>query len=137
MNLFQLHTTALDPQVLGLLAPLLVLLLGLDVWAIIDLFQPDRVVKGGLKPLWLLVILLVNPWGALIYFWLGRDEAPSRDDTPPNAPAAPITPIQNPKSKIQNPYEAIRTAGLGKDFGAFRALDSLDLVVTGPGVFGF
>src|SRR5690349_7789727 len=103
MNLFQPHTTAFDPQVLGLLAPLLVLLLGLDVWAIIDLFQRDRVVKGGVKAVWLLLILLINPWGALIYFVIGRDETPSRDDAPPaTTPRDPLPatapPLQHPKS---------------------------------------
>src|SRR4051794_23708219 len=113
MSLFQPHTTAIDPQVLALLAPLLVLLLGLDVWAIIDLFQADRMVKGGLKPLWLLVILLVNPWGALIYFWLGRDEAPSRDDVTANTArdmrlAVTETPNPQPPTPNPQPYEAIR-----------------------------
>jgi ABC-2 type transport system ATP-binding protein len=139
MNMLQVNTGGIDPQVLLLLAPVLVLVVALELMAIIDLFRADRAVKGGNKVLWLLVILLANPWGALIYFWLGREEQASRDDpaaysAAPSAP--PPEPPAAPKQTVAR-YEAIRTEGLGKDFGTFRALDSLDLTVRGPGVFGF
>ena len=147
MYLFKPLSGSIDPQLLLLLAPLLVLLLGLELAAIIDLFRVDRAVKGGNKIMWLLIILLVSTWGALIYFWIGREEQAHGDENvlrlgpgqvvelarPPAAAATTPTP---PPPAVP-PYEAIRTAGLGKDFGSFRALAGLDLVVTGPGVFGF
>lgn len=54
------------------LLPLLFLLLGLTIWAIVDLLGADRVVAFGPKWLWLVVILLSSPIGPLIYFLFGR-----------------------------------------------------------------
>src|SRR5436309_1935022 len=117
----------IDTQVLLLLAPLLVLVVGLELVAIIDLLKADRVVKGGSKVLWLLIILLVNPWGALIYLLFGREDQAHQDAAPVGSSAAaeeeaPVPLVPGPVARS----EAIRIEGLGKDFGTFRALDSLD-----------
>jgi hypothetical protein len=40
----------------------------------VDLFKPDRRVRGGNKLVWLLVILLVSTLGWLIYLLAGREE---------------------------------------------------------------
>ena len=126
-------------QVLALLGPVVVLLLTLDVAALWDLAQRERRVVGGNKIGWLLLILLVHPWGTLIYFWLGRVEAVSdQAPTPPRSADAPITltPLHTRESSRATP-PTIRIEGLGKEFGRMRALEGLDLVVEGPGVFGF
>ena len=146
MSIFQSNGGEIDPQILLLLAPLLVLFVGLQLSAIIDLFRAGRAVKGGNKVVWLLVILLVNPWGVLLYFWLGREERPGRDEAGGSTErrmsnVESVLVLRNPPSGVpsgpRDPYEAIRIAGLGKDFGPFRALAGLDLTVQGPGVFGF
>jgi ABC-2 type transport system ATP-binding protein len=138
MQLFAVQTNQIDPQILLLLAPVLVLQIGLQIAALVDLMKPDRAVKGESKALWAILILLGNIWGVLLYFWLGREEGPARRDNAGTAPAAPAEAAPPRLARPAQPrYEAIRTEGLGKDFGRFRALDSLDLTVEGPGVFGF
>ena len=62
----------LTPQLLLLLVPLLLLQLGLLVFAIIDLLRDDRVVRGGNKGLWAVVIVFVNVIGPIIYLLVGR-----------------------------------------------------------------
>jgi glucose uptake protein GlcU len=64
----------LDTRLLLALAPLVLIDLGMVVYSIIDLYKPDRRVKGGNKLIWLLVILLVSTLGWLVYLLVGRDE---------------------------------------------------------------
>lgn len=61
-------------QVLALLAPVVVIQLGLMLAALLDLEPEDRRVRGGSKLLWALVIVLVNIIGPILYFTIGRDE---------------------------------------------------------------
>jgi Phospholipase_D-nuclease N-terminal len=71
-----MHTTSLDQiaPMLPFLIPLVLVSLGLEVFALIDLFHSDRRVKGGNKLIWALVILLVSTFGPLIYLFLGRED---------------------------------------------------------------
>jgi Phospholipase_D-nuclease N-terminal len=62
-------------QIVALLAPIVVIQLGLMVAALIDLEQPDRRVRGGSKLVWGLVIVFVNLLGPLVYFALAREDA--------------------------------------------------------------
>ncbi len=62
----------LTPQLLLLLVPLLLLQLGLLVFAVIDLLRDDRVVRGGNKGLWAVVIVFVNLIGPIAYLLFGR-----------------------------------------------------------------
>lgn len=64
----------LDTRLLLALAPLVLIDLGMVVYSIVDLYKPDRRVKGGNKLIWLLVILLVSTIGWLVYLLVGRDE---------------------------------------------------------------
>lgn len=64
----------LDTRLLLALAPLVLIDLGMVVYSIIDLYKPDRRVKGGNKLIWLLVILLVSTLGWIIYLLAGREE---------------------------------------------------------------
>jgi hypothetical protein len=58
---------------LPLLIPLLVVQLGLLVFALVDLLKPERVTRGP-KWVWVLVIVLVNLIGPIVYFAAGREE---------------------------------------------------------------
>ena len=62
-------------QTLLLLIPILVIQLGLLVFALRDLLNSERRVRGGNKVVWGLVIVLINLIGPLVYFLVGREEA--------------------------------------------------------------
>jgi hypothetical protein len=61
-------------QILALLAPIVVIQLGLMVVALHDLEQDDRRVRGGSKLVWALVIVFVNIVGPIIYLVGGRED---------------------------------------------------------------
>ena len=62
-------------QILALLAPIVIIQLGLMVVALHDLEQEDRHVRGGSKLVWALVIVFVNLIGPIIYLVAGREES--------------------------------------------------------------
>jgi len=62
-------------QVVALLAPIVIIQLGLMIAALIDLGQGERRVRGGNKLVWVAVIVFVNLIGPIVYFVAGRDEA--------------------------------------------------------------
>ena len=70
-----MHVTTIDSTLLLALIPLVLLDLGMVIFCIIDLYKPDRRVRGGNKLVWLLVILLVSTLGWIIYMLAGREEA--------------------------------------------------------------
>jgi hypothetical protein len=57
---------------LPFLIPILLLQLGLIVVALIDLFR--RPATNGPKGLWVIIIVLVNFIGPIVYFLVGRKE---------------------------------------------------------------
>jgi len=59
----------------AILIPILVIQLGLLVWALYDLTRPTRRVKGDSKVVWALVIIFINVIGPILYFLVGREEA--------------------------------------------------------------
>jgi len=59
---------------LPLLVPILVIQLGLLIWALYDLTRPGRRVKGDNKVVWALIIIFVNLIGPILYFLVGREE---------------------------------------------------------------
>ena len=71
-----MHTISLDQigPLLPFLIPVVLIDIGLEIFALIDLFQKDRRVKGGNKLIWALVILLISTFGPLIYLFLGRED---------------------------------------------------------------
>ncbi|HEV8193567.1 MAG TPA: PLD nuclease N-terminal domain-containing protein [Ktedonobacterales bacterium] len=71
-----MHTTSLDQIVpmLPFLIPVALVSLGLEIFALIDLFHSDRRVRGGNKLIWVLVIVLVGTFGPLIYLFAGRED---------------------------------------------------------------
>jgi glucose uptake protein GlcU len=63
-----------DPKLLLAVIPLILIDLGMVIYCVLDLYRPDRRVKGGNKLVWLLVILLVSTLGWVIYLLVGREE---------------------------------------------------------------
>jgi heme/copper-type cytochrome/quinol oxidase subunit 4 len=62
-------------QVIALIAPIVVIQLGLMLAALIDLERDERRVRGGSKLVWGLVIVFINVVGPILYFVAGREEA--------------------------------------------------------------
>ena len=62
-------------QILALLAPIVVIQLGLMIVALHDLESEERRVRGGSKLVWALVIVFVNVVGPIIYLVGGREDA--------------------------------------------------------------
>jgi len=62
-------------QILALLAPIVVIQLGLMIAALYDLEKEERRVRGGSKLVWVLIIVFINLFGPLAYFFVGREEA--------------------------------------------------------------
>ena len=62
-------------QILALLAPVVVIQLGLLIAALYDLEKEERRVRGGNKLVWVLVIVFLNVIGPIVYFVAGREES--------------------------------------------------------------
>ncbi len=59
----------------AILIPILVIQLGLLVWALYDLTRPGRKVKGDSKVVWALIIIFISFIGPILYFLVGREES--------------------------------------------------------------
>jgi ABC-2 type transport system ATP-binding protein len=75
-----------DPSILLLVAPLVLLQLGLLVVAVVDLLRDDRRVRGGNKGVWAVIIVFVNVVGPILYFLVGRQDGPPDEPALPGAP---------------------------------------------------
>ena len=62
-------------QIIALLAPIVIIQLGLMIAALFDLEKDERRVRGGSKLVWALVIVFLNIIGPILYFTAGREEA--------------------------------------------------------------
>jgi hypothetical protein len=60
-------------RLLPMLIPVILLEFGLLVWALLDVIRREHV-KGGNKLVWMLVIVLINIIGPIVYFLFGREE---------------------------------------------------------------
>ena len=60
-------------DILGLILPLVVLELGLLIYALFDLTRPERRVRGDSKVVWALIIIFISFFGPLLYFIVGRE----------------------------------------------------------------
>ena len=67
-----MENIALLKQWLPLLIPVIILEFGLMIAALIDLIRREK--TKGPKWVWILVIVLVNLFGPIIYFLVGREE---------------------------------------------------------------
>ena len=69
-----MHVANIDTGILVAIIRLALIDLAMVIYSIVDLFKPDRRVKGDNKLIWLLVILLVSTFGWLAYLLFGREE---------------------------------------------------------------
>ncbi len=60
-------------NLLPLLLPIIILDIAFRIYAIVDILNEERRVKGENKIIWILVVALVN-FGWAIYFLFGRDD---------------------------------------------------------------
>lgn len=59
---------------LPLLVPIVLIEMGLLIFALLDLLKrPEEQLKGS-KTMWLLIVVLINIIGPIIYFALGRKD---------------------------------------------------------------
>jgi len=63
-----------DAQLVLLLLPILVIQLGLMLFALWDITRPERRVRGDSKLMWGLIVVLVGMLGPIIYLAVGREE---------------------------------------------------------------
>lgn len=61
-------------SLLPIIIPLVVIQLGLMIWALYDMTRPGRTVRGGSKVVWALIVILINLIGPVLYFLIGRQE---------------------------------------------------------------
>jgi hypothetical protein len=67
-DLQQLH------DALPILIPLALAELALVIYSLVDLFRPERRVRGDIKIIWALVILFIGTLGPLAYLFFGRKD---------------------------------------------------------------
>jgi hypothetical protein len=60
-------------QILLLLLPVILIEIGLIVFALRDLLRPERRVRGNSKLLWGILIVFVQIVGPILYFVVGRE----------------------------------------------------------------
>lgn len=58
---------------IALIIPLILIQLGLMIFALVDLIKREKV-KGGNKVVWALVIVLINIIGPIVYLIFGRED---------------------------------------------------------------
>jgi ABC-2 type transport system ATP-binding protein len=127
------------PTIALVVVPFLIIQIGLMLYALYDLFQEDRRVKGD-KIIWALVIAFVNIIGPLVYFFVGREESRGAETGGvSSAPSASIAAILATWPTLSAAQEAgVVTTNLTKRYGGgIVALDHLNLAVPGGSVFGF
>ena len=110
-------------QIIALLAPIIIIQLGLMIAALVDLEHDDRHVRGGNKIVWAVVIVFVNV--IRTDHLLRRRPGRGMTAAPPASAALATA-----------PGPAIEARALSKRFGSILALDRLDLVVPHGSVFG-
>lgn len=63
-----------ETQVLLLVLPIVIVEIGLIVFALRDLLRPERRVRGESKLMWGLLIVFVGLLGPILYLTVGREE---------------------------------------------------------------
>jgi len=67
-------SSTVNTKLLLALLPLLLIDLGMVIYCIVDLYRPERRVRGSNKLLWLLIILFISTLGWVAYLLAGREE---------------------------------------------------------------
>jgi len=128
------------------LVPVAILQVGLMLYALYDLFQEDRRVRGDSKALWAFIVVLVNLIGPLLYFFFGRDdsrgaevEGAAGSASQSEKGSASIAAILSTWPALPHTADAaVATSGLTKRYGGgILALDNLSLSVPSGSIFGF
>jgi ABC-2 type transport system ATP-binding protein len=128
------------PTVALVVVPFLIIQVGLMLFALYDLFQEDRRVRGDSKVMWALIIFFANVIGPLIYFFVGRDESRGAETAGvASAPTESIARILATWPRLAADTDAaVSTTGLTKRYsGGVVALDNLNLTVPSGSIFGF
>ena len=63
----------MDPAIVAILIPILVVELVLVVAALYDLTRPGRRVRGESKLMWGLIVIFISTIGPILYFLVGRE----------------------------------------------------------------
>ena len=120
------------------LVPILVLVLGLDVFCLVNLVRAKSV-RNAPKLAWAIVILAVSaPIGALLYLFFGMnrgDRAATAASVAAADPAPPIAPVVLTGRTPAGTPLIVTTSGLTKDYGG-NGLFSVDLAVPRGSVYG-
>ena len=75
--------TGTSPALIAFLVVLGAVEVGLLVWALVDLYRrPSAQVNGGSKVPWLILCLLLQFIGPIVYLAVGRERAKPAHDTP-------------------------------------------------------
>jgi ABC-2 type transport system ATP-binding protein len=142
-------TPKLDPATIALvLIPVLILEVGLMVYALYDLFQEDRRVRGDSKIIWALIIAMASLVGPLLYFFVGRDDSrgTEAEGAAAAAPGAARAAADDSIAAILKTWPslppttdtAVVATGLTKRYGGgVVALNELNLSVPSGCIFGF
>jgi len=122
------------------LIPVLVLLLGLDVYCLVNLVRAKSV-RNAPKLAWAIVILCVSaPLGAILYLFFGMDRSGSSGGAvtrPPRA-AAPTARVQAAQAVVRTAglaQLALTATGLTRDYGGTGLFD-VDLAVPRGSIYG-
>ena len=67
-------TAMTDTQILLLVLPIVLIELGLIVFALRDLLRPERRVRGDSKLMWGILIVVIGMLGPILYLAVGRRE---------------------------------------------------------------
>jgi len=62
-----------ETQILLLVLPIAIIEVGLIVFALRDLLQPERRVRGDSKLMWGILIVFIGMLGPILYFVVGRE----------------------------------------------------------------
>ena len=62
-----------DTQLLLLVLPIVIIELGLIIFALRDLLRPERRVRGDSKLMWGIIVVLFGFIGPIVYFIVGRE----------------------------------------------------------------
>ena len=147
--------TETSPALVALLVVLAVAELALLAWALVDLYRrPASQVNGGSKIPWLILCLLLQLIGPVLYLAIGR-ERPAPAAGAPSSGAAVPPPLEPPRAEAAAVIEtlfrgptdradgaassgpAVELGSVRKTFGDAVALDGLTLSVPAGSIYGF
>ncbi len=123
------------------LIPVLVVLLGLDIYCLVSLVRAQSV-RNAPKLVWAIVILFVSaPLGAILYLFFGRDRSGGsrvrQNSGPPRpiAPSAAVPPARRAVRPATDAQLALTVTGLTRDYGGMGLFD-VDLAVPRGSIYG-